>query len=546
MLSFDGNPLPLVVGYLREVTPVAMSVVKKDLQPPDAPVTISAETTLEHALALICWQTDLAWTVEDGAVRVGKPESLKANPLVAAVPAVPPRLRRALCRQIDLDFHEMPLPTALEFVAHASGLPLVWHPQDIESQVSPPLTMQFSGPANLGLGKVCWWTDPSLFWTVEGPIVKLGTLERLSEGLGRRNPLHAAAKAGILASIRHLLKKGADANSYDPEGYTPLFPAAREGHEEVVKLLLAHGADPNTPGLQDNQSPLLAALWSNHEETAELLLQAGADPNVQSRSGARPLRTALLTCGPNLIRSLLAAGADPNAGDEYGCTPLHVAALDGVRIDAAEALLAAGANPDAQDHNGEAPLHFAVRAANEKAARLLIASGADVDLKNAKGKTALAVVAEWCPHREEFADLLLSNGADPQAVDEEGWTPLLRAAWLAAIERTIQQREPVHEMMAALGYLADADALLKTFLEHRVEPDIIVACMIGDAERVTAVLARTPQSTNARGNSGHTPLYAACWAGHEDLAERLVALGAHVNGKSIDGRTALHAAAIME
>jgi ankyrin repeat protein len=63
--------------------------------------------------------------------------------------------------------------------------------------------------------------------------------------MGRTN-LHKAAFDGNAERVKELLKKGADPNTKDKKGRTPLHWAAPyKGHVEVVKLLLEHGADPN-------------------------------------------------------------------------------------------------------------------------------------------------------------------------------------------------------------------------------------------------------------------------------------------------------------
>lgn len=61
-------------------------------------------------------------------------------------------------------------------------------------------------------------------------------------------------------------------------------------------------------------------------------------------------------------------------------------------------------------------------------AATLLRSGAAVDVRTARGRTALLIAAER--PSSDIVKLLLGNGADPNAVDEKGWTPLMAAAFM--------------------------------------------------------------------------------------------------------------------
>jgi len=72
-------------------------------------------------------------------------------------------------------------------------------------------------------------------------------------------------------------------------GLTPLLFAARQGHTEAVKALVASGADVNQVSAGDQTSPLLIATINGHFDLAKWLLDQGADPNAASFGGATPL-----------------------------------------------------------------------------------------------------------------------------------------------------------------------------------------------------------------------------------------------------------------
>ena len=88
--------------------------------------------------------------------------------------------------------------------------------------------------------------------------------------------LHAAACDGHTQALQELLAAGADANSADEEGWTPLMIAAQGGHLEVMRALLAAGADTNMQK-EGGWTALMSAVQQGHTEATRLLLGAGAD-----------------------------------------------------------------------------------------------------------------------------------------------------------------------------------------------------------------------------------------------------------------------------
>jgi ankyrin repeat protein len=85
-------------------------------------------------------------------------------------------------------------------------------------------------------------------------------------------PLHAAAAAKEIDIVRMLLERGADANARQQAGYTALMECARGGREDMVSLLLAHGADPALKS-DDGKSASDLAREQGHAAIAERLLR---------------------------------------------------------------------------------------------------------------------------------------------------------------------------------------------------------------------------------------------------------------------------------
>lgn len=75
-------------------------------------------------------------------------------------------------------------------------------------------------------------------------------------------------------------------------GYCPLHYAAREGHADIVQLLLAAGADPNAATRAGRATPLHRAAYTGSAAVVRLLLSGGADPTARDSDGQTPLHKA--------------------------------------------------------------------------------------------------------------------------------------------------------------------------------------------------------------------------------------------------------------
>jgi ankyrin repeat protein len=118
-------------------------------------------------------------------------------------------------------------------------------------------------------------------------------------------------------------------------GDTPLHLAAAGYRVEIVQLLLAAGADPNSSKNHRQSGPLhyaadtcfTSTAWSAGQqvETIRCLLEAGAKINAPDKNGATPLHRAVRTRGAEAVRCLLKAGSDPWLKNKSGSTAFHLA-----------------------------------------------------------------------------------------------------------------------------------------------------------------------------------------------------------------------------
>ncbi|CAD6267166.1 unnamed protein product [Miscanthus lutarioriparius] len=131
-------------------------------------------------------------------------------------------------------------------------------------------------------------------------------------------PLHNAAENGHYEAVRLLLSKGIPVDPLNHRG-TPWIVAAAMGQDQVVKILLDHGADPNKVVHYDH-SPLTMACCARSLKCVKLLTQAGADVNSKSPHELPVLMIAVNKGLTDTVKFLLEVGADPNIPDMYNET----------------------------------------------------------------------------------------------------------------------------------------------------------------------------------------------------------------------------------
>lgn len=182
-----------------------------------------------------------------------------------------------------------------------------------------------------------------------------------------QSPLRVAIGQGDLSLVRQLLDAGADLHDLG-DGNSPLGWAGTNGQSEIARLLLERSARTEHP---KEHPPLLAAAHSGHPEVVRLLLAAGADPDpADGRHGDTALMRAANGGHDEVVLMLLDAGANIHATDPTGCTPLHFAARNG-ELSTVRLLVQRGASPTARDQEGLTPRQKAENSGHEGTARWL-------------------------------------------------------------------------------------------------------------------------------------------------------------------------------
>jgi ankyrin repeat protein len=266
---------------------------------------------------------------------------------------------------------------------------------------------------------------------------------------GGATPLLFAARVGDVESARILLSKGADPNDRQPDGLTALQLAAYSGQGPVAVLLLDCGADPNAAEI--GYTALHAAVLRSALDVVKALLAHGANPDAKLTKGtpirrettdynlpktllgATPYLLAAKFCEPAIMQALAAGGADIKIAMPNGATALMLAAGMGSFGNSSRRGIAAidygkpepensvletvkmavklGADVNAANAAGDTALHTAAAVGQNSVVRFLAASGARLDAKNQRGQTPLAAAAEG-NRRVRPAD---DSGADQNA-----------------------------------------------------------------------------------------------------------------------------------
>ncbi len=219
----------------------------------------------------------------------------------------------------------------------------------------------------------------SLFILGAGPRLASQTMQLTDNNTA----LVDAAARGQLARVRALLDAGAPIESRGNTAYsrhvTAVLAATQGNHLDVVRLLIAHGANVNA---QDDQydSAFLLAGASGHTEIVRATLAAGADLKSTNRYGGTALIPACHHGHVDTVRLLLTTAIDVNHVNRLGWTALLEAIILGdggvAHTEIVRLLIAAHADVNLPDGQGVSPLQHALARKQTRIVDMLRAAGA--------------------------------------------------------------------------------------------------------------------------------------------------------------------------
>ncbi|NXI40093.1 ASB10 protein, partial [Galbula dea] len=236
------------------------------------------------------------------------------------------------------------------------------------------------------------------------------------------SPLHITASRGYTDCLRLLLLRGA-AVDFAPGGKTALHEACAASSTGCLRLLLSFGADPEAVS-EDGYKPLHLCKSPESIECVQQLLQHGASVNSRTEEERdTALHIAARHGLTDHVQLLLRYGAELEAENEEGQTPLNAACAQPHQPQdmdcyyrVCQLLVESGASINAADRDSQYPLHLACKNANAQVAELLLSRGANVNIMNYSGSTALHNVLQATAyklehHPELVVRALLNYGA---------------------------------------------------------------------------------------------------------------------------------------
>lgn len=361
-----------------------------------------------------------------------------------------------------------------------------------------------------------------------------------------RHALFRALEKSHLPMLRSSLSLGVSP-AFLPGDEMPVFHAALSApfvDLEVLKALEEAGADPAMRHPFDLSGALHMAVALPESDVLDWLLAERLDVNARTRAGETPL--------------IWAAQAPE---DEEDTDPRHAEwALRDAR-----SLIAAGAEIDVADERGRTALHYAAEAGSEEMVALLLLAGANVGMLDGQGDTPLhlAVGKGFDP----AARALLEARADPNVRNDKGCNCLHQLADLFLTDMTPAHLRLANALLAAGG---DLEAL-----DHRGLNPLVAAAATGnipvaavfvsrgakvDAESgaalrqallfedddMTDLLLKAGASANlVGGDEGERPLHLAAQEGFAHGVRALLNHGADIEARNIDGETPLLVAVRM-
>jgi ankyrin repeat protein len=399
-----------------------------------------------------------------------------------------------------------------------------------------------------------------------------------------------AAKNGVILELK---------NFEDKERLDFYKAALRYGSSEIVKACLGAGGgiDESWEGgdwvswqMFPESWPLYHAIDARNAEAVKTLVEAGADlsnvarlewnlrvdifPEDLSDKKALEFKTRL-DAGAEILKTLHDAGAPVQCRDREGRELTYVGvgvnrrarARDNDADETTSDMTQTGCLPCGE----RAAEHAAAlrRAASPKALAFLIESGAGVDARDSRGRTAMHFIARDCEDYFEpgkMIEVLIGAGANADASDENGVTPLMLAA--ENIKKSFAALDVVKELLSG-GADSDArdkegksawdrgggesiffeellDAVIRAFgregsAEKRGSADLMIAACRGGEEEIEEALARGAK-VNVQTQKGCTPLLFASAFNGPAAVKCLIAHGADLDARNARGKTALHLA----
>lgn len=250
------------------------------------------------------------------------------------------------------------------------------------------------------------------------------TINKLDQKWGK-TALFAACEEGRLELVKMIMDYGAKVNFRTKDGNTSIMGAAYNGETEIIAYLIENSGEVDAVGANGETAMHIAAR-RGHLATVELLHCNGAAIDTISTTHETPLGNALKFMHWKVCDYLLDKGADINTRGVSDNTPLTRSAFDG-RLETMRYILDHGGDIAARQSSGEDSVLIALKGDHFKLATLLLERDrrVSIDSRDCCSRTALMLGCMMA--KKALVDYCIEKGANVDAVDDWGYTPLIFA-----------------------------------------------------------------------------------------------------------------------
>ena len=325
-----------------------------------------------------------------------------------------------------------------------------------------------------------------------------------------------------------LIDAGADIETKDEDGRSPLLRASVSGELKVVKMLVGAGADVSVTD-SDGATCLFLASFFGHTETVRYLVGLKGSHDVKLNHKC-DCDLSALSCAADrkhadVAKVLIDAGADIETRDKESWTPLMYACKNGSQP-IVKMLVEAGAEVRATHKDGSTSLMFAAVFGHTETVRYLVGlPQVDLSHKAEDGFTSLLAAVERAG--ADVVEVLIDAGADIEVKLTDGHSPLLRASQCGNLQ--------VVKVLVRAG----ADVWVT---DNKGAACLTLAAHYGHTKTVRTLLCMTEVDVNQSYSEGFTPLHGAASMEHADVVQVLIDAGADVESKNSEGGAPLHCA----
>lgn len=246
----------------------------------------------------------------------------------------------------------------------------------------------------------------------------------------RQTALSSAVQNRHSATTQLLLNRGANPNLIEKNGIPPLVWAVDQWRNpQIVKAMLKRGGNPNSAATPSRRAVLFSAVVWRDSAIVQLLLNAGAKPDARDSDNRTPLLEAVVNEDILTVKALLSKGANPNVVSKHGAVPLlatlssHRRNRDGysclpscVHERMFRLMMQHGGNTNVLIADGSPALFVAVGSGDERLVKEFVKRGADVNGHDSSGQTPLMFAPD------HLVPVLMALGADANLKSRRGKT----------------------------------------------------------------------------------------------------------------------------